>query len=142
MAKGFKKDGLDIVIWEFRRGFGRNGGRWAQNKLTKLATNQIKKRTVDDSTKFRKHMNGFKMPGTFRGGIAKINQTIDLFIEEYETTKAAFQKSWYLESDIASIERKLRFLESLIETEQNELQYERMLRNWLTFKQEVKLLEK
>ena len=70
------------------------------------------------------------MPGTFRGGVSKMMQTIDLFIHEYETTKAILQTSWYLKDDMIAIERKLRNLQILIENDRNELQFERLVSHW------------
>jgi hypothetical protein len=134
MAKGFKKDGLDILIWEIFRGTGRQTGRQLSNGLVK----EVKKRTIDDKSNFRAHMDRLKMPGTFRGGLSKMNQTIDLFIHEYESTKAVLQKTWYLESDITAIERKLRNLQILVGSDRDEIQFERLVSYWNEVKQEIR----
>jgi hypothetical protein len=111
---------------EIKKGFGRRGG-W---KLFDLVENQIEKHTLDTKSNFRKHMNTFKMPGTFRGGLAKMNQTFDLFIEEYESTKAIFQESFYKQDDIKAIERKIRNLEILIENDRQQIQYNNLIGYW------------
>jgi len=134
MAKGFKKDGLDIMLWDFWRGAGRQTGRQLSNGVVK----EVKKRTIDDRSNFRNHMDRLKMPGTFKGGLSKMNQTIDLFIHEYESTKAILQRSWYLDSDITSIERKLRNLSILVASDRDEIQFERLVSYWNEVKQEIK----
>jgi len=137
MAKGFKKDGLDIMVWDFFRGTGRQAGR----ELTKGLIKEVKKKTINDKSNFRSHMDKLKMPGTFKGGLSKMNQTIDLFIHEYESTKAVLQKAWYLESDITAIERKLRNLQILVGSDRDEIQFERLVNYWNEVKQEIKSKE-
>ena len=46
MAKGFKKDGFDILLWEVFRGTGRQTGR----DISKGAQKQVKKYTIDSDS--------------------------------------------------------------------------------------------
>ena len=53
MARGHKKDGLEILVWEIFRGTGRQTGR----QISKAAGKQLKKKVLDDSSKFRNDMD-------------------------------------------------------------------------------------
>lgn len=132
MAKGFKKEGLDLVFWEFQRGFGRRGGMRAE----KFVVNQISKRVLDGNSPFRKQVDRFTLPGTYTSAKNKMYTLIDAFYNEYVTTKAMLQKTMYLQDDIEFIERKLKFVERLIDTDVQERSYERLVSDWMDYKQQ------
>ena len=102
MAKGFNKGGLDVLVWEVFRGTGRQLGRSGAKGLEQ----QVKKRVLNDQSKFRKAMEKFEITGSLRTSLNKAYKIIDLFEEEYTTSKAFFQSSWYLQDDIKLIEKK------------------------------------
>jgi len=132
MAKGFKKEGLDLVFWEFQRGFGRRGGMRAEKVLIK----ELSKRVLNDSSSFRKQVDRFVLPGTFNSAKNKMYGLIDSFYNEYVTTKAMLQRTMYLKDDIEFIERKLKMVERLIDNEVHERSYDRLVNDWLEYKQQ------
>ena len=132
MAKGFKKDGFDVLIWEVFRGTGRQTGRKISNTLGR----QLEKRILDGKSPFRKQVERFTLPGTYVGAKNKMYSLIDAFYNEYVTTKAMLQKTMYLKDDIEFIERKLKFLERLIDTEVHERSYDRLISDWMDYKQQ------
>lgn len=131
MAKGFNKSGFDILVWEVFRGAGRQTGRDAAKTIGK----QIKKRVLDDTSSHRKLVDKFVLPGNFTTSKNKMYGLIDSFYNEYVTTNAMFQASFYLKNDIAFIERKLQFMDRLIDTDAQERAYHRMLQTWEEYKQ-------
>jgi len=133
MAKGYRKDGLEVLVWEIFRGTGRQTGR----QLAKGATKQIQKRTIDSESKFRKAMNKFELTGTLKGSMNRMYKIIDLFEEEYTTTKAMLQKSWYLNDDIKLIEKKMLHMQRLIFTDQEERAYDRCESFWNDIRDQV-----
>ena len=132
MAKGFKKDGFEIISWELKRGFARQTGRKISNTLGR----QLEKRILDGKSPFRKQVERFTLPGTYNGAKNKMYSLIDAFYNEYVTTKAMLQKTMYLKDDIEFIERKLKFLERLIDTEVHERSYDRLISDWMDYKQQ------
>lgn len=135
MAKGFKKGGIDILVWEVFRGAGRQLGR----DLSTGAQRQIKKKVLDDQSSHRKMISKFALPGTFKAGMAKMYTLIDSFYSEYITTNAMFQASFYLQNDIDFIEQKIEFLDRLITTEAEERAYDRLISTWAEYKQNAKV---
>lgn len=133
MAKGYKKDGLEVLIWEIFRGTGRQTGR----HISKTLTDQLSKRTIDNKSKFRKAIEKFEITASLKTTLNKFYKIIDLFQEEYTTTKAIFQRNWYLEADIALIEKKLQHAERLIFTDTEERAYNRCLKFWDDIKAEI-----
>lgn len=134
MAKGHKKDGMEILVWEIFRGTGRQTGRSLARGLEK----ELKKRTLDSSSSHRKLIDRFTLPGNFKGAANKMYTLIDSFYNEYVTTKAIFQSSFYLQDDIEYIERKLQFTERLIFTDPEERAYQRLLNTWIDYKEQAK----
>lgn len=136
MAKkqtGFHKDGMSVLVWEIFRGTGRQTGR----TISKVLTKEISKRTLDSDSKFRKAMNTFDITSTLKGSLNKMYKIIDLFYEEYTTTKAMLQRSMYLKDDISLIESKLEHLERLIFTEAEERAYNRCIEFWYEIKEKI-----
>ena len=133
MAKGFKKDGFDVLIWEIFRGTGRQTGR----KISNVVGRQLEKQILDNKSPFRKQIERFTLPGTFNGAKTKMYTIIDSFYNEYVTTKAIFQKTMYLKEDIEFIERKFLMLERLIETDAHERAYERLIKDWVDYKEQA-----
>lgn len=133
MAKGFKKDGFDVLVWEIFRGTGRQTGR----QIAKEVNKQIAKRTIDTGSKFRKAMDKFEITGSLKTSLNRMYKIIDLFEEEYTTTKALLQKSIYLADDIALIDKKLTHVERLIFTDTEERAYERCVRFWDSVKEQI-----
>lgn len=133
MAKGFKKDGLDVLVWEIFRGTGRQTGR----QISKAAGKQLQKKVLDNSSKFRKAMDKFEITGSLKTTLNRMYKIIDLFEEEYTTNKAFLQSSWYLKDDIKLIEKKLRHTERLVFSDTEERAYERCLRFWDDIKKEI-----
>lgn len=128
-----KRSGLDLFFHELTRGAGRRAG----FDLTKSLQKQAGKRIVDSNSNFRKQINKFQLPGTFKGAVSKMYTLIDGFYAEYSTTKAAFQTAWYLEDDIKFIEQKLTFTERLVFTDTEENAYTRLVSLWMDYKQHV-----
>ena len=133
MAKGFNKSGLEILGWEMFRGSGRQLGR----DLTKELTRQVKKKVLDNDSPHRKLVNRFTLPGTFKGATNKAYTLIDSFYNEYVTTNAMFQSSFYMQSDIDFIERKLDFISRMIFSEAEERAYSRLIDLWSDYKQQA-----
>jgi hypothetical protein len=111
------------------RGFGLQIGRSAGKQLEST----IKKRTLDTNSKFRKNISKFQLTGDFKKDVKKMISLIDQFDEEYTTTKAQFQKSWYLSDDVYFIEKKLCFMKDMMIAEE-EQDLQRLLRLWNTYK--------
>jgi hypothetical protein len=137
MAKGFNKSGFEVLAWEIFRGTGRQTGR----TISKTITKELSKKTLDNDSKFRKAMAKFEITASLKTTLNKMYKIIDLFEEEYTTTKALLQKTWYLKDDIALIDKKLRHAERLVFTDTEERAYERCLRFWDDVKETVLNLE-
>lgn len=137
MARGFNKSGLEILAWEIFRGTGRQTGR----QISKAVTKELAKKTLNNDSKFRKAMAKFEITASLKTTLNKMYKIIDLFEEEYTTTKALLQKAWYLKDDIALIEKKLQHTERLVFTDTEERAYERCLRFWDSVKEEILSLE-
>jgi len=135
MAKGFKKGGFDILVWEVFRGAGRQLGR----DISSGVQRQVKKKVLDDQSSHRKLMSKFALPGTFKSGLAKMYTLIDSFYSEYITTNAMFQASFYLQNDIDFIEQKIQFLDRLITTDAEERAYGRLILTWNEYKEKAKV---
>lgn len=128
-----KRSSLDLFFHELTRGAGRRAG----FDLTKTLQNQAGKHIVDSNSNFRKQINKFQLPGTFKGAISKMYTLIDSFYAEYSTTKATFQTTWYLEDDIKFIEQKLTFTERLVFSDTEENAYTRLVSLWMDYKQQI-----
>jgi uncharacterized HAD superfamily protein len=128
-----KTGGMDVLIWEIFRGTGRQTGR----SISKTITKEISKHTIDDSSKYRKAMEKFEITASLNTTLNKFYKIIDLFEEEYSTTKAVFQSKWYLKDDIALIEKKLKHAQRLVITDANERAYERCTEFWLDIKEQI-----
>lgn len=133
MAKGFNKSGLEILGWEMFRGAGRQIGR----DLSKELQRQVKKKVLDNESPHRKLVDRFTLPGTFKAGTSKSYTLIDSFYNEYVTTNAMLQSSFYMQSDIEFIERKLTFLERLVFSDAESMAFERLYNTWLDYKQQA-----
>jgi hypothetical protein len=133
MAKGFNQSGLHILVWEVFRGTGRQTGR----DLSKTITSQLQKRTLDSKSKFRRAMDKFQLTGTLKGSLNNVYKIIDLFEEEYTTTRAFLQVSWYLQDDVKLIEKKIQHLQRLVFTEQDERAYERCAEFWMDVRDKI-----
>ena len=139
MAKtGFHKSGLDVLVWEVFRGTGRQTGRSISKQLTK----ELSKRTIDDKSKFRKAMEKFDITASLKTTLNKFYKIIDLFEEEYTTTKALLQRSLYLKDDIELIEKKFKHAQRLIITDAEERAYARCLDFWKDIKEQIISKEK
>lgn len=132
-ARGYNKEGLDVLLWEVFRGTGRQTGRKISNEITR----QISKRTVDSDSKFRKAMDRFEITATVRGSLNKAYKIIDLFQEEYTTSKAILQRTFYLKEDITKIDTKLKNIERVIFTDAEERAYQRCLDFWSDIKEQI-----
>lgn len=130
---GFHKDGMGVLVWEIFRGTGRQTGRTISKALTK----EVSKRTLQSDSKFRKAMDRFDITSTLKGSLNKMYKTIDLFYEEYTTTKAMLQRSVYLQDDITLIESKLEHIERLIFTDAEERAYNRCVEFWYEIKDKI-----
>lgn len=126
MAKGYRKDGLEVLVWEVFRGTGRQTGR----QLSKTLTKELAKRTIDNKSKFRKSMERFEITGSLKTSLNKMYKIIDLFQEEYTTTKAILQRSFYYNDDVGLINTKLKHVERLIFTDAEERAYNRCIEFW------------
>tara|TARA_R110000823_G_scaffold223613_1_gene351710 strand:+ start:514 stop:930 length:417 start_codon:yes stop_codon:yes gene_type:complete len=138
MAKGFNKSGLEVLAWEVFRGTGRQTGRQISKSLTK----ELAKKTLNNGSKFRKAMDKFEITASLKTTLNKMYKIIDLFEEEYTTTQAILQKTWYLKDDVKLIEKKLRHTERLVFTDTEENAYKRCLRFWGDIKNQIMLKNK
>lgn len=126
MAKGFNKSGLDIALWEVFRGGGRQLGR----DLSKGLTNQVKKRTLDTTSKFRKYIDRFTLPGTAKGSISKMYTLIDQFYEEYKNTKTLFNVAIYMEDDVNFINQKMKMTKRMCFSDTEFRAYDNLEDTW------------
>jgi hypothetical protein len=126
MAKGYKKDGFEIALWEIFRGGGRQFGRDISKGLTK----EIKKRTLDTTSKYRKYVDKFTLPGTAKGSISKMYTLIDQFYEEYKNTKTLFNVAVFMQSDIELIFQKLKYVERMCFTDAEFRAYDNLITTW------------
>ena len=131
MSKGFKQGGMDILVWEIFRGAGRQTGR----ATAKAVGKQLKKRVLDDNSSHRKLVSRFVLPSSFAPAKNRMYGLIDSFYNEYISTGALLQSSFFLKDDIKFIERKLEFIDRLIDTEAHERAYEKLGQVWAEYKQ-------
>ena len=128
-----KRGYLETMVWETFRGTGRQTGRG----ISKLFQREIANRVYDPNSKFRKKMQNFTITSTLKGSLKKMYEIIDLFYEEYKIEKTLLQKSFYLDTDIKRIERKLQHIERLVRNESDEFELEDCVNFWKTIKSEV-----
>lgn len=131
MAKS--KSLLDVFVRDFTRGLGRQGG----FRAWKTAEKAIAAKVFDPNSKFRKKMNSLSITSTMNGSLKKIYEIIDLFYEEYGQGQAILQKSFYFDSDIEKIERKLLHLKGLIKNNTDDENYKDCLNFWFNVKNEL-----
>jgi len=129
-----KRTFTETLMRDFTRGLGRQGG----FRTWKAIEKQVANRVVDPNSKFRKKMQTLSITSTMKGSLKKMYEIIDLFYEEYKIEKTLLQKSFYVDTDIKRIERKLTHLERLIRNENDEFELEDCVNFWNTIKQEVK----
>ena len=115
-----KRSYLETMVWETFRGTGRQTGRG----ISKLFQREIANRVYDPNSKFRKKMQSFTITSTLKGSLKKMYEIIDLFYEEYNIEKTLLQKSFYLDTDVKRIERKLAHIERLVRNESDEFELE------------------
>lgn len=111
------------------RGFGLQVGRSAGKQIE----SSIKKRTLDTNSKFRRAVDRFTPSGDFPKDLKKVVGIINMFDEEYTTTKAMFQRDWYFQDDIRFIEHKLDFLQRMCIDEKEEAQHQRVCKLWESY---------
>jgi len=128
-----KRGYLETMVWETFRGTGRQTGRG----ISKLFQREIANRVYDPNSKFRKKMQSFTITSTLKGSLKKMYEIIDLFYEEYNIEKTLLQKSFYLDTDIKRIERKLAHIERLVRNESDEFELEDCVNFWNTIKSQV-----
>jgi len=129
-----KRTFTETLMRDFTRGLGRQGG----FRTWKAIEKQVANRVVDPNSKFRKKMQSLSITSTMKGSLKKMYEIIDLFYEEYKIEKTLLQKSFYVDTDIKRIERKLTHLERLIRNENDEFELEDCVNFWNTIKEEVK----
>ena len=128
-----KRSYLETMVWETFRGTGRQTGRG----ISKLFQREIANRVYDPNSKFRKKMQSFTITSTLKGSLKKMYEIIDLFYEEYNIEKTLLQKSFYLDTDVKRIERKLAHIERLVRNESDEFELEDCVNFWNTIKSQV-----
>lgn len=128
-----KRTFTETLLRDFTRGLGRQGG----FRTWKAVEKQVAKRVVDPNSKFRKKMQALTITSTLKGSLKKMYEIIDLFYEEYSIEKTLLQKSFYVDTDINRIERKLKHLDRLVRNEEDEFELEECIAFWNTIKQEV-----
>jgi hypothetical protein len=129
-----KRTFTETLMRDFTRGLGRQGG----FRTWKAIEKQVANRVVDPNSKFRKKMQTLSITSTMKGSLKKMYEIIDLFYEEYKIEKTLLQKSFYVDTDIKRIERKLTHLERLVRNENDEFELEDCVNFWNTIKEEVK----
>lgn len=112
------------------RGFGLKTGR----TLASTLENQVKARTLNSNSKFRKLVTKFTLTGKFAKDVEKLISIINSFDEEYSTTKATFQKSFYLSEDVYFIDTKIEFLSEMCINEDESKQITRLDNLWRSYK--------
>ena len=130
-----KRTFTETLMRDFTRGLGRQGG----FRTWKAVEKQVAKRVVDPNSKFRKKMQALTITSTLKGSLKKMYEIIDLFYEEYSIEKTLLQKSFYIDTDIKRIERKLEHLDRLVRNENDEFELEECIAFWNTIKSEVKI---
>ena len=128
-----KRTFTETLMRDFTRGLGRQGG----FRTWKAVEKQVAKRVVDPNSKFRKKMQSLTITSTLKGSLKKMYEIIDLFYEEYSIEKTLLQKSFYVDTDIKRIDRKLKHLERLVRNENDEFELDDCIAFWNTIKQEV-----
>ena len=113
------------------RGFGLKTGR----TLASTLENQVKSRTLNSNSKFRKLISRFTLTGNFTKDTQKLISIINSFDEEYSTTKATFQKSFYLLEDVYFIDNKIGFLRQMCINDTESEQILRLNNLWNSYKQ-------
>ncbi len=120
------KNLFDLFGREFTRGLARKAGFQSLSAIEKQLGNQI----INPNNPFRKQIDRFQLPGTFKGAVSKLYTLIDSFDQEYSNTRAIYQKSTYLLDDVLFIEERLHFTERLITTDAEERAYDRLTETW------------
>ncbi len=111
------------------RGFGLQVGRSAGKQIESA----VKKRTLDTNSKFRRAVDRFAPTGDFAKDLKKVVGIINMFDEEYSTTKAMFQRDWYFQDDVSFIEHKLDFLLRMCIDEKETTQHQRVCKLWESY---------
>lgn len=131
MAK--KQSTAEFIQREFLRGITRKGG----FRIWSGAEKQVRNWVYDPNSKFRKKMQSLTITSTLKGSLKKMYEIIDLFYEEYKIEKTLLQKSFYLDTDVKRIERKLQHIERLVRDESDEFELEDCVNFWKTIKSEI-----
>ncbi len=87
-----------MLRWENFRGAGRQTGL----ATAKAVGKQLKKRVLDDNSSHRKLVSRFVLPGSFAPAKNRMYGLIDSFYNEYISTGALLQSSFFLKDDIKS----------------------------------------
>lgn len=124
---------FNVFVKDFAKGLGRQGG----FRTWRTAEKAIAKKVIDPNSKFRKKMNTLTITSTVNGSLKKMYEIIDLFYEEYAQGEAMFQKSFYFNSDIEKIERKLLHIKGLIKNNTDDENYKDCLNFWFNLKKEI-----
>lgn len=113
-----KKGLLDTMVYEVFRGTGRQTGRGISN----LVQREIANRIYDPKSKFRKAMDRFDITSTVKGSLKKAYGIIDLFYEEYALERTMFQREVYLNRDVRKIEIKIKHIERISNSEEDDME--------------------
>ena len=127
------KSFTDVLLRDFTRGLGRQGG----FRTWKAMEKSVAKRVVDPNSKFRKKMNSLSITSTVKGSLTKMYEIMDLFYEEYKQEKTLLQKSFYAKSDVQKIDRKLLHIKYLIKKSEEQEDYDMCVEFWKQIKSEV-----
>ncbi len=114
------------LVNDLIRGFGLRGGR----KIFDAGEKYVTSKTLQVNSKYRKQIARFTLTGEFKKDVKKMVALIEQFNEEYTTTRAILQTSFYLQDDVHFIDNKLLFIKGMIMDEQEDLAYRRIERLW------------
>jgi hypothetical protein len=110
-----KTNFLGSFVWGLGRGIG--------NTASKRTTEYIGGKVINPKSKFRKRIEKFDLGGDFNSGRKKLMVLIEMFHEEYVINSndlPMMQVGTYLQTDVKTIESKIRLFESYIIDEESQ----------------------
>ena len=110
------------IMEEIVRGFGLQTGR----SLSRQTTKSIQKKFYNDSSKFRKIVDRFQLPGRVNQASGKLITLINAFREEYSGNEPMLQRNLYMAEDLKFIQEQIQFFEAMCVTEDEKIELARV----------------